>query len=123
MENVPLMAPVAPNSEERTFAMAAHLAAFAGHLFPFAHIIAPIVVWMMKRDASAFVNDQGKESVNAQITLTIYMVICIPFCFLLIGFLMLFVVWLAGVILVIMAAMAAYEGRAYRYPMILRLVK
>ena len=109
--------------EERTFAMATHLAAFAGHLFPFAHIIGPLVVWMMKRDTSSFVNEQGKESVNAQITVTIYAVICIPFCFVLIGFVMLGVLYVAAIILVILAAMAAYEGRPYRYPMILRLVK
>ncbi len=104
-------------------AMAAHLAAFAGHLFPFAHIIAPLIVWMIKRDTSAFVNDQGKESVNAQIAVTIYAVICVPLCFIGIGILMLIALWLANVILVIIAAMAAYEGRAYRYPLILRLVK
>ena len=104
-------------------AMAAHLAAFAGHLFPFAHIIAPLIIWMLKRDQSAFVNDQGKESVNAQITATIYAAICVPFCLVGIGFVMLGVLWLAGVILVIVAAVAAYEGRPYRYPLILRLVR
>lgn len=123
MDNVPLPAPVSPTSEERTLAMVAHLAAFAGHMFPFAHIIAPLIIWMIKRDASAFINDQGKESVNAQITITIYAVICVPLCLIGIGILMLIALWLASVILVIVAAMAAYEGRAYRYPLILRLVK
>ena len=60
---------------------------------------------------------------NAQITLTIYAVICVPLCFILIGFVLLLALWLAGVVLVIVAAMAAYEGRAYRYPGILRLIK
>ena len=123
MENPSLNAPVLPTSDERTMAMAAHLAAFAGHLFPFAHIIAPLIVWTMKRDTSAFVNDQGKESVNAQIAVTIYAAICVPLCFIGIGIIMLIALWLANVILVIIAAMAAYEGRAYRYPLILRLVK
>ena len=123
METIPLDPPAFPTKEERTLAMAAHLAAFAGHVFPFAHIIAPLVIWMIRRDASAFVNDQGKESVNAQITVTVYAAICIPFCLVGIGFVMLGVLWLAGVILVIVAAVAAYEGRPYRYPLILRLVR
>ena len=123
MDNIPLNAPVLPTSEERTMAMVAHLAAFAGHLFPFAHIIAPLIVWVIKRDSSRFVDDQGKESVNAQITATIYAAICVPLCLVLVGFVGLIVLYLANVVLVIMAAMAAYEGRAYRYPLILRLVK
>ena len=79
-------------------------------MFPFAHIIAPLIVWMLKRDASAFVNDQGKESVNAQITATIYAAICVPFCFVLIGFVMLLPLWLAGVVLVIIGG----DGRLRR---------
>ena len=115
--------PTSLTKEERTVAAAAHLAAFAGHLFPFAHIIAPLAVWLWKRDSSAFVNDQGKESINAQITATIYAVACIPLCFVLVGFVLLGLLYLAGVILVILAAVATYEGRVYRYPLILRLVR
>ena len=120
------MTPPLPTSltqEERTVAAAAHLAAFAGHLFPFAHIIAPLAVWLWRRDRSAFVNDQGKESINAQISLTIYVVACIPLCFVLIGFVLIGLLYLAGVIFVILAAVATYEGRVYRYPLILRLVR
>ncbi len=58
----------------------AHLSAFAGHVFPFAHIIAPLVVWLAKRETSAFVDEQGKEAVNAQITFTIYAFVAAACC-------------------------------------------
>jgi uncharacterized Tic20 family protein len=137
--------------EERTWAMVAHLSAFAGHVFPFAHIIAPLIVWLVKRDTSAFVNDQGKEAVNAQISVTLYAIIGIPLCLVVVGAPLLFVLWatqmaplmipavpfclglgvlillpliyVANFILIIVAGIAANEGRAYRYPFIFRLIK
>ena len=48
---------------------------------------------------------------------------CVPLCFVLVGIVLIGLLYLAAVILVILAAMAAYEGRAYRYPLILRLVR
>lgn len=110
-------------SEDRSWAMAVHLSAFAGHVFPFAHIIAPLVIWLLRRDTSAFVDDQGKESVNAQITFTIYFAVAVALCFVLIGIPLLAGLYLANLILVIMASIAAHEGKVYRYPYILRLVK
>lgn len=110
-------------AEERTWALAAHLSALIGHLFPFAHIIAPLVIWLLKRDTSAFVDDQGKEAVNAQISVTIYGFVAGVLCVVLIGFPLLIGLWIADLVLVIIAAVAANEGRAYRYPFILRLIK
>ena len=103
--------------------MVAHLSAFAGHVFPFAHIIVPLVIWLMKRETSAFVNDQGKEAVNAQISFTIYAAVAGVLCFVLIGVPLLIGLYVANLILVIVASIAAYEGKSYRYPFILRLVK
>ncbi len=111
------------SSEDRTWAMVTHLSAFAGHVFPFAHIIVPLVVWLLKRDTSAFVDDQGKESVNAQITFTIYFAAAAVLSFLLIGIPLLVALYVANLVLVIVAAIAAHDGKTYRYPFILRLVK
>ena len=86
--------------------MVAHLSAFAGHLFPFAHIIAPLVVWLTKRDTSAFLDIEGKEAVNAQITFTIYAFVCGVLCFVLIGIPLLVGLYVANVIFVIVAACA-----------------
>ncbi|MEI6350562.1 MAG: DUF4870 domain-containing protein [Verrucomicrobiota bacterium] len=113
-----------PTKEERTWAMAAHLSALAFHLFPLGgHIIGPLVIWLIKRDSSDYIDDQGKEALNAQISFTIYSAIAAVFVIILVGFAFLFALWLADIILIIVAAIAANEGRRYRYPMIFRLVK
>ena len=103
--------------------MVAHLSAFAGHIFPFAHIIAPLVVWLLKKDTSAFIDVEGKEAVNAQITFSLYFGIAIALCFVLIGIPLLGLLYIANFILVIIAGVSAYDGKAYRYPFIIRFVK
>ena len=115
--------PATLTKDERNWAMIAHLSAFAGHIFPFAHIIAPLVVWLLRRDTSAYVDDQGKEAVNAQISVTIYAAAGALLCFVLIGLPILLGLYVANIILIILAAIAASEGRVYRYPFILRLIK
>ncbi len=89
----------------------------------FAGIIAPLIVWLVRKETSAFVDAQGKEAVNAQISVTIYALIAIPLCFIIIGIPILAGLYIGNFILVIVAAIAAYEGRPYRYPLILRFVK
>ena len=103
--------------------MIIHLSAFTGHLFPFAHVIAPLVIWLLKKDTSTFVDENGKEAVNAQISVTIYGLIAGALCFILIGFPLLFGLYIANFILVIVAGIAANDGKTYRYPLTLRLVK
>lgn len=116
------MLPAAPTPEERTWAMAAHLSAFAGHFIPFGHLFGPLIIWLVKRDSSEFVADQAKEALNAQISATIYAAIAFVLVLVLIGFAMLFAIWLIDIILVIIAAVSANEGKRYRYPLIFRLV-
>ena len=115
--------PLALSKEDRTWGLIVHLSAFAGHIFPFAHIIAPLIIWQVKKDASAFVDDQGREAVNAQISVTIYGAVAVALCFLLIGLPLLGGLYVANFVLVIVAAIAANDGKAYRYPFILRLIK
>lgn len=112
----------APTHEERTWALVAHLSAFSGHFIPFGHVVGPLIVWVAKRDSSAFVAHHAKESLNAQLTATLYFAITGVLCLLLIGIPMLIGVWIADVLFVIIAAITAYDGKSYRYPLILRLI-
>ncbi|MEI7958787.1 MAG: DUF4870 domain-containing protein [Verrucomicrobiota bacterium] len=118
----PLLTPP-PSEHERTWAMAAHLSAFAGHFIPFGHIFGPLIIWLVKRDSSDFVGDQAKEALNAQISVTIYAAIAAVLILVVIGLPLLFLLWLVDIILVIVAAVTANDGRRYRYPLILRLVR
>ncbi len=102
--------------------MAAHLSAFAGHFIPFGHIFGPLVIWLAKRDSSEFVADQAREALNAQISATIYAAVAAVLILVVIGLPLLFLIWFLDIVLVIIAAVTANDGRRYRYPLILRLV-
>lgn len=118
-----------PTAEEKQWALIAHLSAFIGLIIPFGSIIAPLVVWLIKKDQLAFVNDQAKEALNFNITIGIIGIGLILLTIITFGIGALLavpvgiLVGIAWIVLIIMAAIKANEGEAYRYPFILRLVK
>jgi uncharacterized Tic20 family protein len=109
-------------AEEKNWGMGAHLAALCGLVIPFGNIIGPLVVWLMKKDSSEFVNDQGKESLNFQISATIYMIVAALTVLIGIGLILLPIVGLGTLILTIIGAVKASSGEAYRYPMTIRFI-
>ena len=110
-------------SEEKTFGMLCHLAALAGFLIPMGHIIGPLVIWLIKKQESAFVDDQGKESLNFQITMTIFAIISFILMFVLIGFVLIIAVAIFLLVMVIIASVKANNGIKYRYPINIRIIK
>jgi uncharacterized Tic20 family protein len=112
----------APSAEERQWAMFAHLSALVGVIIPLGSIIGPLVVWLIKKDTMPFVNDQGKEALNFNITVAIAAIVGWILCFILIGFLVLAVLAIGWLVFVIIATIKANEGTTYRYPFTLRLV-
>jgi uncharacterized protein len=122
-DSVSTAAAAIPTQDERTWGMLAHLTAFAGFIVPLGFIIGPLVVWLIKRDQSAFVADQGKEALNFNISVLLAIAVCGALVWILIGILLgvaLFVFWMA---VTIIAGIKASEGIRYRYPYALRLVK
>jgi uncharacterized Tic20 family protein len=112
------------DKDARTLGMVCHLSALIGLLgVPLLHIIGPLVVWLWRKDQYTFVDDQGKEALNFQISMTIYGIVAGILTLLLIGWLLLAVLWIANIILVVIAASRADHGEAYRYPFNLRLIK
>jgi len=114
----------APTQDERTWGMLSHLSAFAGFIVPpLGIVLGPLIVWLIKRDQSAFVTDQGKEALNFNITVLIGGAVCAALVFALVGILLgvaLFIFWLA---ITIVAGIKAGEGVRYRYPFAIRLIK
>jgi len=105
------------------WAMFCHLAGLLGlFLFPLS-IIAPLVLWLMKKDEYPLVADQGKEVVNFQISVAIYGIISAILIIVLIGIVMLIALGIFALIMGIVGMMKANEGIAYRYPMTIRLIK
>ena len=103
-----------PTSDEKTLALLCHILTFI------APILAPLIIWLIKKDESAFIAYHAKESLNFQITVVI---VCLILVISIIG---LVVVWLVGIfslILVILASLKASEGKLYKYPFTIRLVK
>jgi uncharacterized protein len=119
--------PAAPDasaisSDAKTWGMLCHLSTLAGAVVPFAHIIAPLVIWLMKKDESAFVDYHGKEAVNFQITITIAYIVTIILIFVLIGLLLLPALLIFDLVVTIIAAVKASNGEYYRYPLSIRFI-
>jgi len=113
-----------PSSDARTWGMVAHLSALAGLVLPtVGHIIGPLVVWLVKKDQYPFVDDQGKESLNFQLTVTIAGIIAACLIIVGIGFVLLPLIGLTDLVFVIIASIAANEGKRYRYPFTIRFFK
>ncbi len=111
------------SKEERTMGMLCHLIALVGFIIPLGSIIGPLVIWLVKKDEMPFVNDQGKESLNFEITMLIGVIICLILTFVVIGLFLLVALGIYWLVFVIIAAMKANEGIAYRYPYAIRLIK
>lgn len=112
-----------PEKDERTWGMLCHISAFAGFIIPFGGILAPLIIWLIKKDEMAFVNDQGKEAINFQITVFIAAIVCFILMFIGIGIILIFALAIYAIIMIIIAAMKANDGVYYRYPYALRLIK
>jgi len=109
--------------EESNWAMIAHLSALAGLVLPLVgNVLGPLIVWLTRRDQSAFVADQAKEALNFNITVWLAGVVCGVLIWALIGILLLFVLGAYWLVMTIIAAVKASEGVSYRYPVTLRLV-
>jgi uncharacterized Tic20 family protein len=120
---LPPAPPAGPSSEDRTLAMLCHL---LGLLTGF---LGPLVLWLVKKDSSPFVDHHGRESLNFQLTLMLVMfalgMAMFILMFIFIGFLLIPVMALLGILALvveIIAAVAAQNGEWYRYPCCIRFV-
>jgi uncharacterized protein len=108
----------------RTWNVLCHASALAGFFVPWAgHILGPLIVWLAKRNDSPEIDENGKESLNFQISMLIYNVIAGVLCLVLVGFILLAILHILNLVLVIVASIQASEGKLYRYPMTIRLIK
>jgi len=111
----------------RQWAMFCHLAGLAV-LLPIAlglgGVIATLILWQIKKEEFPFVDEQGKEALNFQISIVIYsLVSALLICAAGIGIIFLVAVGLFNIICVVIAAVGANEGRHYRYPLCIRFIK
>ena len=121
-ESIPPME-ITPSKDERTWAMLSHFSALCMFIFPFGNILAPLIIWLIKKEEMSFVEDQAKEVLNFQVSMTIYLLISGILCFILIGIPFVIGLVIFNVIITIIAGIKANDGKSYRYPINLRLIK
>ena len=110
-------------SEDRTLPVLCHLLALAGFAgIPFANVLAPLFLWLWKREGNPAVDEHGKESLNFQISMTIYTIVAAATLFILIGIVLVPLVLVANLVLVILASLDASKGRLFRYPLTIRFL-
>jgi uncharacterized protein len=135
-ESVPPIQPVTPSTETtRGWEVMCHLSSLVGLLgVPFGNILAPLVVWLLKRHDSLGVDAHGKESLNFNISWSIYWLVAGAvvgiLCIVIIGLALVPVLivggivgWISMVILTIIASVKASNGQIYRYPLTIRFLK
>ena len=110
------------SSRDRTWGILVHASAFIGMLVPMGHIIGPLLIWLIKKEESPFVDANGKEAVNFQISMTIYLVIAGFLVVVLIGLVIIPLLLVAWFALVAIASIRASNEQVYRYPATIRLI-
>ena len=127
-----------PSKDARQWAMFCHLAGFLAWVFPFGNIIGPLVLWSIKKKEYPFVNLEGKESLNFQLSFTLYSlmfvlvyllgVMGILFKSLAVFFAIIYSILCLAlfgtyIISMVVAAIKTYKGNSFRYPLIIRFIK
>lgn len=138
-------------NNENTNAFLIHISAFAGFIFPFGSIIAPLILWQTQKEKSQFLDEQGKEAVNFNASYALYTFILglsiIPFALgslfnhfrhyndfdfgfpggTFLGFFgfasIVSIIGFIKIILIILAALKSKEGENYKYPLTIKFIK
>lgn len=105
------------SNDDRNLAMLAHLLGIVSGF------VGALIIWLVKKDQSAFIDEQGKEALNFQITVMIAFIGSWILMFVLIGMLLMPLLLIANLVFCILAAVAVSKGEHYKYPFAIRLLK
>ncbi len=107
----------------RNWGMLCHLAALSAFIgVPFGHLVGPLLVWLIKRKEYAYVDEQGRESLNFQISMTIYSIVAGVLILVVIGVFLLIALAILNIVAVVVASIRANDGRPIRYPLTIRFL-
>jgi len=120
-------------SDDKNYAVLMHLSILAHLVFPYLAVVIPIIMWMNKREGSAFIDDHGREAVNFHISISIYSfvlpIIGVIFAILTLGLgiiiliPLIFLPYVLSIVGMIMALMSTNRGEYFRYPMTIRFIQ
>ena len=108
---------VAPTPDEKTMGILSHILCIVGGF------IAPLIIYLIKKDESAYIREQSKEALNFQLTMLICYIVSWILIFVFIGIIFVFLVIILNLVLIIIATIKASEGKLYKYPINFRLIK
>jgi uncharacterized protein len=112
-----------PAARDHSLTTLCHLLGLAGLTgIPFANVLGPLILWLWKRETDPEVDVHGKESLNFQISMSIYAILAGLSMFVLIGFILLPAVLVADLVFMVIAAVKASRGEFYRYPLTIRFI-
>jgi uncharacterized Tic20 family protein len=107
---------VTPTSDEKTMAILSHILCIVAGFIP------PLVIYLVKKE-SPYVTAHAKEALNFQLTMLIGVIVSVILMIVLIGFLLLWLLGIANLVLIIIATIRASENKLYRYPFSIRFIK
>ncbi|RPH32015.1 MAG: DUF4870 domain-containing protein [Bacteroidales bacterium] len=111
------------NSEEQTFSMLCHLSALSGCIIPFGHIIGPLIFWSMKKQFYPEVDRQGKDAINFQISMTLWMMVSGIMVLLVIGIFALIALGVLNLVMIIVASVKSNNGERFKYPLTIDFIR
>jgi uncharacterized Tic20 family protein len=107
----------------RNWCMFLHFSLLTGFVIPLAGLVAPIVVWQIKKADMPEIDAHGKVVVNWLISAFIYAVICVVLSVIVIGIPLMFVLGVLTIIFPIIGGIKANEGQLWKYPLSIEFLK
>jgi uncharacterized protein len=121
---VPPLTPSPAASNDNLWAMLCHATALTIYVgLPLGNIIGPLIVWLIKKDTIPLVDDQGKESLNFQLSILIYAIVSLLLIMVVIGIGLIVAVIVFHLVMTVIATVKASQGIAYRYPLCIRFIR
>jgi len=105
-----------PTSDEKTMGILVHIGGIV------TGFIVPLIIWLIKKDESDFIDHHGIEALNFQITVVLASIVSAVLTYALIGCILLPIVWVGDIVFGVLAAVAANKGEWYKYPISIRMV-
>jgi uncharacterized protein len=109
---------------EKNYAMFCHLSGFAGFFFPVGGgIIATFIIWLSKREESSWIDENGKASLNFQLSILLYTILAFPLCFIIIGIPIIGILWILKFVFLAIVSVKAGKGERQKYPITIPFIQ
>jgi uncharacterized Tic20 family protein len=111
----------ATSSSDRLWSVLCHLSFYFG--IALLSFLFPLTVYLVMRTDSAYVTQHAREALNFHLSLLLYILCCVPLCFIVIGIPLITAVVVTGIVCSIVAAVKASKGLSYQYPITIPFVR